>query len=412
MENSKTKAWCLYAAYGFFFLLLGLRSYSRLIFPQIVNEDTRIFLPEALQWGYKSLFHAYAGYFHTLPRLIALFAVQFDALLWPFLLTSSCVFIFAYACLRVSAKDFQESFGSRETRVFTSCTLVLMSGLKEGLGNPTNLHWILALFVVFLGFRNKKSPLPLHDLLLVSLAASSAGELIAFAPIFAFRIWRDRSKSDMWILGNIIFFAGLNVLFKESGPPIEWSSLTRIPTMLCYGTFNQILLIPLIGDELSYFLAKHFAGIYWILGLGALVFALKQILRYKMEIPTLAAASLLGFMLLAGLAREDLIHLFDKMVRPASHIDQRYAIIPSAVAILFWTTLLLRSGLRRSFGAFVIVYFLLRLSPLVIPAHEPLGKSWRERVEEARSNGAEKDWVKVQAWPSSQFLMIPNSKEF
>lgn len=65
--------------------LLFLRKADSFLHPQLVAEDAVVFYEHADTQGWHSLFQPNAGYYHTVPRIVALTALQFSARYAPFI---------------------------------------------------------------------------------------------------------------------------------------------------------------------------------------------------------------------------------------------------------------------------------------------------------------------------------------
>ena len=143
-------------------MLLVLRMPTRLADGFLWAEDSPIFLKDAGELGLASIFKAYAGYFHLLPRLIAYVQVQWigidsapHVLVWVSALVTalSCAAIFAIA------SRWQVFAGSRRygAALFALAPVIIPQPGEVYL-NITNLQWIVAPLMFALVLETVGSP--------------------------------------------------------------------------------------------------------------------------------------------------------------------------------------------------------------------------------------------------------------
>ncbi|MDQ1583833.1 MAG: hypothetical protein QOF36_1887, partial [Microbacteriaceae bacterium] len=106
-------------------------------------EDARIFLNQAVHTGpFPALFSSYAGYLHTVPRIIAGLVVQFVPIeLWANSMAGGACFVAAgvAALVFVCSRDVVGWLPAR--LVLASITILVPLAPREVLGNTANLHW-------------------------------------------------------------------------------------------------------------------------------------------------------------------------------------------------------------------------------------------------------------------------------
>jgi uncharacterized membrane protein YhaH (DUF805 family) len=86
-------------------ILVALRTPGAWSHPAFYAEDGQIFFTQQLQNGVGLLFQPYNGYFHLVPRLIALFASPFPVYYQPLIYAASSAVLQAlaasfFSCLR------------------------------------------------------------------------------------------------------------------------------------------------------------------------------------------------------------------------------------------------------------------------------------------------------------------------
>ncbi len=159
-------------------------------------EDARRFLDNAAVVGpMRALAIPYAGYLHTVPRLIAGFSVQFVPVsAWAVAMSgASCVVAAGVAALVfVCSRDVVTSIVPR--LLLAGITLLDPLSPHEVLGNTANLHWYFLWLSPWLLLYRPRSRLGAWALGLVALLASLTEIQTVFAmPLLAWRA-RDRRR--------------------------------------------------------------------------------------------------------------------------------------------------------------------------------------------------------------------------
>jgi hypothetical protein len=159
-------------------------------------EDARRFLNSASIVGpANALAVPYAGYLHTIPRLIAGFAVQFTPVSsWADVMSgASCVVAAGVAALVfVCSRDIVQPIVPRI--LLASITLLDPLSPHEVLGNAANLHWYFLWLSPWLLLYRPRSRTGAWALGLVALLASLTEIQLVFAmPLLAWRM-RDRRR--------------------------------------------------------------------------------------------------------------------------------------------------------------------------------------------------------------------------
>jgi hypothetical protein len=133
--------WLSITAFVAVVLILWLRAPDRIEHGFLWAEDAQVFLLDAHQTGFRSLFHPYAGYLHLLPRLIAWISVHIVSL-------AQTPYFFAWTCLTITAlSSAYIAFAVRHLHpiaaIFLSIAPVISPQNGETLITITNLQWIL-----------------------------------------------------------------------------------------------------------------------------------------------------------------------------------------------------------------------------------------------------------------------------
>ena len=133
-------------------LIMFIRNISSITNAQLWAEDANIFLQGYLDYGIKSLFIPYAGYLHTIPRLIIILSYRLSNLLnngilfVPFFSVLLSTIIGAFCIGYICSKKFLW-LGSLTFRMLLALLLCFVPKTAEVYYNPTNLHWFLGYFL-------------------------------------------------------------------------------------------------------------------------------------------------------------------------------------------------------------------------------------------------------------------------
>jgi len=150
-------------------------------------EDLYAFLIQAQHDGIFSLFQSYAGYLHTVPRLISLASLAFPIRYAPEVFLFFVLFFTGW-----SASIIARSIGGF-AGILAGAALVLANGWVEPIGSVTNLQWLLAPTLLLLAIR--AGGISKAEGIVFALLASTSGPFtIAFAPAYLFVLANDFLK--------------------------------------------------------------------------------------------------------------------------------------------------------------------------------------------------------------------------
>ena len=216
-------------------------------------EDGRLFLFEAWDLGARSLWHPYAGYLHTVPRLLAMVATVLPVRLvdaWFSLASGGIVAGLATYGWFASASLLT----TRWARTTLAAFVVLCSwGAYETLANITNLHYYLMAGGV-LALADTRGGRGRQALGSVVCLAATLSSIFAplLGPVVAWRLWRDRralAAPTLWPVWATIVGTGLQAVAvlgrmragesvgDAGGAPLDliWIYLQRVVTELVTG---------------------------------------------------------------------------------------------------------------------------------------------------------------------------------
>ena len=200
--------------------VLFLRKPDALLNPQFWGEDGVIFFHQCYAFGLNSLFLPYAGYLHTIPRLIALVCSPFPLVALPLLYNSSA-FI---GLLLVCAYLFNPRLKLPVKPLF-ALSVVLIPYSSVCYLNITNLQWIMAplLLLVQLQDPPRRSRQIVADYLLVIALGLTGPFVILCLPLFITGYLMRRDKHSLGIcmvacLAAAVQSSVLAATMKPAGP--------------------------------------------------------------------------------------------------------------------------------------------------------------------------------------------------
>lgn len=133
-------------------LILFFRRPDALLNAQPWAEDGQVFLQQAIEHSFHSLFILYAGYLHTIPRLVTLISLQFSFTNAPLIMNSFALLISTLSISYFFNEDFR--FIIRNDFLRLLCTVVMIClPFSEIYLNITNIHWFLSFFIALWGVK-------------------------------------------------------------------------------------------------------------------------------------------------------------------------------------------------------------------------------------------------------------------
>ena len=349
-----------------FFMLVTIKGFDRLIYASIWAEDGKVFLKQAIEIGWSSLFIPYDGYFHTLPRLIALTATHLPATLIPHFIVLVCYAIVAYAITLVFSASYTWLFRNRTLSTVCAILLLLLPGQGIILGNTANLHWYLLLILALLGLKDITKPYTIPELIIAFLCISSEGAVIILLPLFLTRMALIESKTlqrlcgEIIIAGLIVAFAGLHLSIP--GEAHEYASVSSYFQILVSQFCYFFMLHIFVGDSIVRVISgnEKILRLLAFLTLSALLYILRRV--WQKELTLVLVLSLCGLLLpiMIALARPQNIELMDTYFSFDSvrWFRFRYSFFVPAIASIFWISLISRMTSPRWLPDFLVAVIL------------------------------------------------------
>lgn len=268
------------------FSILLWRMQNRFMFPTFWAEDGSTFYANALQEGFSTLWAPYSGYFHTLPRIFALFGSWAPTPFVPLVFGILSLAYFSYVCAFLASKTFSHVLPGYLDRILLAIAICYSPGTSEVLGNLANLHSIATFYIGLFLLRRFDEKISLIDWLCIVPSIFTSGESVVLIPAFLFRaamIGKSTSLSQpsktikqivqmpqcfqtLIIVGLLFFQALINAVLSQSAtlPPEQQVTLFRALQAWFFGFNNWALFLPLFGfGHLCNWTTNHQIG-YWI----------------------------------------------------------------------------------------------------------------------------------------------------
>ena len=295
---------------------IALRQPDKLIYPQFWAEDAAIFYLQAELQGLHSLAVPYGGYWHAVPRTVALIGTQLPVRVLPLWYASAAV-AFTALCMAVLLEGLTSE--PRRTRWALVVAVLLTPASGEIWATLTNVQWLGASALVAL----LASPTPQSRRGRVALGTFAAvlGLTGPFAillwPCAALRAWWRRDRFSVLLLAVLTAAAAMTtpaVVAHPRGDGLLGIS-SRLPKI-----WEEVSERPLITVAA----AAAFAGMVWAVWLG----------HQRRDWPVVACGAACVCLTAASVA----------MV-PPEQLSARYLFVPWHTGV--WTAILLATrGIR------------------------------------------------------------------
>lgn len=185
--------------------------------PQFWAEDGAVFFLQADLVGPAAVFVPYSGYYHLLPRIVALAASAFDPAWTPAIYFWSSIAI----TLAVAAALFAPRLELPYPPLF-ALGIVLVPHTGEVFHNLTNVQWITALVLVLLLIARDphSSRQAAADVGLALVVGLTGIFSLLFAPLFLARAWIRRTPAAAVLALTVLLTAGLQLdALMHHAPP-------------------------------------------------------------------------------------------------------------------------------------------------------------------------------------------------
>jgi len=332
-------------------ILLTHRAFGRIASAHLWAEDGPIFISEFVNQGFASLLNQYAGYFHTIPRLIAAFVVNFPVEYWPHAVSSISHTAAAAVFAMFISDKFQEYVDKKSLRFCLCLILCLSPGLHEILSNLSNLHWILFLAATLIVLQTP--PLRLSfEAPLLSLIFLSAGECIVLLPVLLLRGWKgfQKNKRRNWyqtefLLAVILLISALlNISQRANNNPGEIADFTQMIQAFDYSILGQMFYVTLFGSVIEAEIRTHLdSWSYAACALAVIAGGCYFLLSIQKELSVklcMIWICTIGVTLLTWIVRPESINSFPPRQSIESFYFMRYSFVLFPITLIFWLTVI------------------------------------------------------------------------
>lgn len=318
-------------------------------FDTVWAEDGSIFLTEVVRDGpLSSLTTSYAGYYHLVPRLMALVAAAFPASAAGAVLAVEAAIAVALVALLV----YRASAGHLDSvlsRVLVSAPVVLIP-IAQGdvLNSIANFHWfgLYALFWLLIWTPTGRAG-RVVAVATVFLVAASDILVLVFVPLALWRALRRRSGEGREQHGVALGIAlGLGLLIHFAGL-VSGSSereLVPSPAQAVAGWILRAVPAPLVGERwLGGEITARWialAGVAWLV-VGAVVL-LAYLTRRRTDLPPPVAVRPKWTLALAAAAHSAGLYMLPVLLSGVA--TPRYAVAPALLVVVALVALLQPDG--------------------------------------------------------------------
>jgi hypothetical protein len=260
--------------------LVALRTPGQWSNPAFYAEDGQIFFSQQLQSGVSSLFQPYNGYFHLVPRLIALLASPAPAFYQPL------VFAACSAVLQTLAASFFLLRGNRvlvhSDAIRIAAAFITLTDFEsyEMLNNALNAQWFIAPVAILILCQVGLIDAALSRLrivvftLLIALIGMSAPMLLLASPFAIYVLFRVRRLQKIIPATFLITCAAQGLVFSitsKSGssssglPPLSPPEIVRL-ILGTAGSWTYRDILPMtVGFPQAQYLASRYGELIPIL---------------------------------------------------------------------------------------------------------------------------------------------------
>jgi hypothetical protein len=337
-------------------VILGFRRAEAWTNPQFWAEDA-YFYERAYSLGWHALALPYAGYLHTIPRIIAAMAVFFDPARVP-LVFAVCA---GALTLYIAARALSERCPLPHFAGLCGLAVVLVPDTREVLLTLVNLQWVLAggLILLLISRDPAGAGQRTHDALAAIALGLTGPFCIIVAPLFLWRAWNRRSQASGMLAALVLACAlSQGYIIHREPPGAAGTASDPIAGELALPVIAQRLGGSIVlGSPTPYRKDPKMGtllGVATLIGAGYLAFKAGSLRRERIILGLVLAGVLAGALFRT---RYSLNEYF------TTHAMSRYLYVPQLLAI--WLLLSVASGKDRAgrIAAIVLVFALLANIP-------------------------------------------------
>ena len=166
-------------------IILFLHSPNVFLHKSLWAEDGSIFFTEAAKYGYFSLFRTHAGYYHAIPRFVAIFSFLFPTLIIPYIYL---IYVILVEFTAVAATYQVFKLDRIKYGFLIAFIPIIVPVVATVYDNLTNMQWILAYLFLLLITQNWSKFNKLFLILSVLLLSLTGPFSILVLPVMIARI--------------------------------------------------------------------------------------------------------------------------------------------------------------------------------------------------------------------------------
>jgi hypothetical protein len=232
---------------GFFVaaILIATRQWSLFQSPQFRFEDGPEFFQNAYNGGFSSLTLLHAGYFHTIPRLVALMAARFPVGEAPLVMSVFAVAIQAWSAAFMLSGRLADTVKPSWIRGVLWFLIIAHPNSEEMRANMAHAQWYLALIAVAMlcATPPKSVGMRVWEVFAMLLIAVTGPFAIVLAPL----AWLGSRQSPhrQWLAGSLTVGALVTIpalilhpRFASPGTKRFWTLRNMIASKLLVGSFQ------------------------------------------------------------------------------------------------------------------------------------------------------------------------------
>ncbi len=400
-------------------VLLILRRSDALLNPQFWAEDGNLFFYQAF-YGEASIFTPYQGYFHVIPRVIALFANLFPVVYTPLIYNSLALVLAAICTAWFALPYFRHIINDYKLRIVTCVLIALMPAVSSVLLNITNIQWYLLIWcslVCLQPFSGTNSKIAIMCTYLIFVFSSVVTMILT--PLWILRallVPKDRKISiamtSVHVIYTILISVSLNPVSENQAPIRIFDFLATIMKLI----IARVGMMGLLGPQFmeNYIPRSHYTFI--IAGISLLILVVALIWRGRSRPSFLIHTSLFAYFIFVSVA----MYVFSRNRHPHEDLyfivgGARYFFFGTAIFYIWILNILdkLRSDYLIRYGAIgilILLAFVVKNNIFFVQHFENTDwPRWAAGLEQVRKSGSKFPFsipINPRPW------MIPGSHNY
>ena len=209
--------------------------------PQFWAEDGAIFFVEEKRFGWRTLFQPYAGYLHTVPRMVAGAAGIAPAMWAPALYTIGMAAVVVWTVMKAASRRVDLPLA-----YWSGLAVVLVPNMDELVLNITNAQWFGAIIMLLIavGRSPANAIQAIADVSAIALFGLTGPFAVFFAPLFLARFFGKRTRYNAALVAINSALAVVQLLVylsQNSAEPAAPFDLLTALAVVGHRTVGQLL---------------------------------------------------------------------------------------------------------------------------------------------------------------------------